>query len=144
MVADSPTLTALLLELHDRREEALATATPADAPAITPAAGAALIVVSDRLLFRRIQQLTLAGHTNEEIETALLSSRPTSTRGLIKVAARSGRTRSRRRKLRWARSSRRHYGVAGGRARSAVAVIAGRWSVVCCGGCGPGGPRRDL
>ncbi|MGW7316259.1 hypothetical protein [Streptomyces sp. NPDC054865] len=128
MVADSPTLTALLRELPDRREEALATATPADVPEITPAAGAALTVVSDRLLFRRIQQLTLAGHTNEEIETALLSSRPTGTRGprphqggrslrpypLTTTKAEMGTQFA---QAPWA---------AGGRARSAVAVIVGR------------------
>ncbi|MEU9109279.1 helix-turn-helix domain-containing protein [Streptomyces xanthophaeus] len=76
MVADSPTLTARLRELHDRREEALAnalaTAAPADAPKIAPQAAAAMIAASDRLLFRRIQQLTLAGRTNDEIETILL------------------------------------------------------------------------
>ncbi|MET9610056.1 helix-turn-helix domain-containing protein [Streptomyces sp. NPDC006512] len=76
MVAESPTLTARLRELHDRREEALATALattgPADAPTIAPQAAAALIAASDRLLFRRIQALTLAGHTNDEIEATLL------------------------------------------------------------------------
>ncbi|MEU3773568.1 TetR family transcriptional regulator [Streptomyces sp. NPDC032472] len=75
MVADSPTLSARLRELHDQREEALATAlasiTPDTAPAIAPRAAAALIAASDRLLFRRIQELTLAGHTNAEIEAAL-------------------------------------------------------------------------
>ncbi|WP_411105321.1 TetR/AcrR family transcriptional regulator [Streptomyces sp. cmx-4-9] len=76
MVADSPTLTARLRELHDRREEALAhaltNAAPADVPEIAPRAAAAMIAASDRLLFHRIQQLTLAGHTNDEIETTLL------------------------------------------------------------------------
>ncbi|MFF4398791.1 TetR/AcrR family transcriptional regulator [Streptomyces sp. NPDC001480] len=78
MVADSPTLTARLRELHDQREEALATAlaidTPATAPAgaIAPRAAAALIAGADRLLFRRIQELTLAGHTNDEITATLL------------------------------------------------------------------------
>lgn len=61
MVADSPTLAARLRELHDQREEALATAlaaaAPDHAPAITPrAAAAALIAAADRLLFRRIQE----------------------------------------------------------------------------------------
>ncbi|MGW7312885.1 TetR/AcrR family transcriptional regulator [Streptomyces sp. NPDC054854] len=76
MVADSPTLTARLRELHDRREDALAvalaTAAPSDAPGIAPQAAAALIAASDRLLFRRIQQLTLSGRTNDEIEATLL------------------------------------------------------------------------
>ncbi|MFJ7154392.1 TetR/AcrR family transcriptional regulator [Streptomyces sp. NPDC101118] len=75
MVADSPTLTARLRELHDLREEALAAAlasvTPPDAPAIAPRAAAALIAAADRLLFSRIQELTLAGHTDEEIEAVL-------------------------------------------------------------------------
>ncbi|MGP3637777.1 TetR/AcrR family transcriptional regulator [Streptomyces sp. 24-1644] len=76
MVADSPTLTARLRELHDRREDALAaalaTAAPSDTPDIAPQAAAALIAASDRLLFRRIQQLTLSGRTNDEIEATLL------------------------------------------------------------------------
>ncbi|MFC8277537.1 TetR/AcrR family transcriptional regulator [Streptomyces sp. NPDC057271] len=76
MVADSPTLTARLRELHDRREEelaaALATAAPAGAPEIAPRAAAALIAASDRLLFRRIQELTLAGRGDDEIEAVLL------------------------------------------------------------------------
>ncbi|MEU8779342.1 TetR family transcriptional regulator [Streptomyces sp. NPDC048606] len=75
MVADSPTLTARLRELHDRREAALAAAladAAPDAPAIAPRAAAALIAAADRLLFRRIQELTLAGRTDDEIEVALL------------------------------------------------------------------------
>ncbi|WP_326593990.1 TetR/AcrR family transcriptional regulator [Streptomyces sp. NBC_01294] len=80
MVADSPTLTARLRELHDQREEALAAAlTAADAdpasgpaPAIAPRAAAALIAAADRLLFRRIQELTLAGHTDDQIEATLI------------------------------------------------------------------------
>ncbi|MGC4986772.1 TetR/AcrR family transcriptional regulator [Streptomyces sp. DT193] len=76
MVADSPTLTARLRELHDQREAALAAAltaaTPDPTPAIAPRAAAALIAAADRLLFRRIQELTLTGHTNDQIETTLL------------------------------------------------------------------------
>ncbi|MFD0277413.1 hypothetical protein ACFVHB_26375 [Kitasatospora sp. NPDC127111] len=75
MVADSPTLTARLRELHDLREEALAAAladpAPGTAPAIAPRAAAALIAAGDRLLFRRIQELTLAGRTDDEIEATL-------------------------------------------------------------------------
>ncbi|MFF1511693.1 TetR/AcrR family transcriptional regulator [Streptomyces sp. NPDC058326] len=71
MIADSPTLTARLRELHDQREEALAAAladvTPADAPAIAPRAAAALLAAGHRLLFQRIQELTLAGEPNERI-----------------------------------------------------------------------------
>ncbi|MFD5517366.1 TetR/AcrR family transcriptional regulator [Streptomyces sp. NPDC127066] len=76
MVANSPTLTARLRELHDQREAALATALTTTAsdptPTITPRAAAALIAAADRLLFRRIQELTLAGHTNDQIEATLL------------------------------------------------------------------------
>lgn len=90
MVADSPTLTARLRELHDLREESLAAALAAapgtdpegsdpegpapegPAPAIAHRAAAALIAAADRLLFRRIQELTLAGHTNDQIEATLL------------------------------------------------------------------------
>ncbi|MFD3542251.1 TetR/AcrR family transcriptional regulator [Streptomyces sp. NPDC058662] len=76
MVTDSPTLTARLRELHDQREQALAAALAAAAPdavpAIAPRAAAALIAAADRLLFRRIQELTLAGRTDDEIEATLL------------------------------------------------------------------------
>lgn len=77
MVADSPTLTARLRELHDEREEALAAALGAAVPdttaAIAPRAAAALISAADRLLFRRIQELTLAGHDDDRIEAVLLT-----------------------------------------------------------------------
>ncbi|MFJ4775061.1 TetR/AcrR family transcriptional regulator [Streptomyces sp. NPDC088762] len=76
MVADSSTLTARLRELHDRREEALAEALAAAAPdaepPIAPRAAAALIAAADRLLFRRIQELTLAGRTDDQIEAMLI------------------------------------------------------------------------
>ncbi|MGW1253475.1 TetR/AcrR family transcriptional regulator [Streptomyces sp. NPDC002535] len=77
MIAESPTLSARLRELHDLREEALADAladalaavspdrTPA--PAIAPRAAAALLGASHRLLFQRIQELTLAGEPNARI-----------------------------------------------------------------------------
>ncbi|KUJ68522.1 TetR family transcriptional regulator [Streptomyces albus subsp. albus] len=75
MVADSPTLNTRLRELHDQREEALATAlaaiTPDDAPRIAPRAAAALAAAADQLLFRRIQELTLAGHSDDEIEATV-------------------------------------------------------------------------
>ncbi|MFE0186598.1 TetR/AcrR family transcriptional regulator [Streptomyces sp. NPDC058989] len=76
MVADSPTLSARLRELHEQREDSLATALAAVAhdpvPAIAPRAAAALIAAADRLLFRRIQELTLAGHSDDEIEATLI------------------------------------------------------------------------
>ncbi|MFI0987969.1 TetR/AcrR family transcriptional regulator [Streptomyces exfoliatus] len=75
MIADSPTLTARLRELHDLREEALAAAlaadAPAAAPAIAPRAAAALLGAAHRLLFRRIQELTLAGESNDRIAAAV-------------------------------------------------------------------------
>ncbi|MFD8641584.1 TetR/AcrR family transcriptional regulator [Streptomyces zaomyceticus] len=71
MIAESPTLTTRLRELHDRREEALAealaAAAPADSPPIAPRAVAALLGAAHRLLFRRIQELTLAGEPNDRI-----------------------------------------------------------------------------
>ncbi|GAA2750152.1 MULTISPECIES: TetR/AcrR family transcriptional regulator [Kitasatospora] len=75
MVADSPTLGARLRELHDLREDALASAladgVPDSAPAGAPRTAAALMAAADRLLFRRIQELTLAGRTDDEIEATL-------------------------------------------------------------------------
>ncbi|MFB7542929.1 TetR/AcrR family transcriptional regulator [Streptomyces zaomyceticus] len=71
MIADSPTLTTRLRELHGRREEALAealaAAAPADSPTIAPRAAAALLGAAHRLLFQRIQELTLAGQPNDRI-----------------------------------------------------------------------------
>ncbi|MFF0337415.1 TetR/AcrR family transcriptional regulator [Streptomyces fimicarius] len=71
MIADSPTLTVCLRGLHDRREEALAevlrSATGAAAGDITPHTVAALLGGVHRVLFGRIQELTLAGRTDPEI-----------------------------------------------------------------------------
>ncbi|MFH9613089.1 TetR/AcrR family transcriptional regulator [Streptomyces pratensis] len=75
MIADSPTLSTCLRGLHDRREDALAcvlaeaTGTPADD--ITPCTAAALLGGVHRVLFRRIQELTLAGSGNPEIAAVL-------------------------------------------------------------------------
>lgn len=75
MIADSPTLTACLRGLHDRREEALAEvlteSTGAAAGDITPHAVAALLGGVHRVLFGRIQELTLAGRANAEIAAVL-------------------------------------------------------------------------
>ncbi|MFI8948249.1 TetR/AcrR family transcriptional regulator [Streptomyces sp. NPDC053750] len=75
MIADSPTLTSCLRGLHDRREEALtaalAEATATSPDAITPRTAAALLGGVHRVLFTRIQQLTLAGRTNPEIAEVL-------------------------------------------------------------------------
>ncbi|MEU7283229.1 TetR family transcriptional regulator [Streptomyces sp. NPDC045431] len=75
MIADSPTLTACLRGLHDQREDALAAAlaeaTGAPAGDITARTAAALLGAVHRVLFQRIQELTLAGHTNPEIAATL-------------------------------------------------------------------------
>ncbi|MEU9088123.1 TetR family transcriptional regulator [Streptomyces sp. NPDC048357] len=79
MIAESPTLTARLRELHEQREEALADAlavpapgtAPGTAPDIAPRAAAALLAAAHRLLFRRIQELTLTGHPNDRITDTL-------------------------------------------------------------------------
>ncbi|WP_435284659.1 TetR/AcrR family transcriptional regulator [Streptomyces koelreuteriae] len=75
MITDSPTLSACLRTLHDQREQALAEAL-ADAAGtqpddITARTIAGLLGAVHRVLFQRIQNLTLAGHTNDEIATTL-------------------------------------------------------------------------
>lgn len=79
MIADSPTLVARLRDLHDQREEALATLlateTGATADDITPRAAAAQLGAAHRVLFQRIQELTLDGRSNERIaETVTVSA----------------------------------------------------------------------
>ncbi|GHB37329.1 TetR family transcriptional regulator [Streptomyces viridiviolaceus] len=75
MIAESPTLSLCLRGLHDRREEALAAslaeATGASPDDITPHTAAALLGGVHRVLFGRIQGLTLAGRTNPEIAEVL-------------------------------------------------------------------------
>ncbi|MGP3964081.1 TetR/AcrR family transcriptional regulator [Nonomuraea sp. 3N208] len=85
MIADSPTLVARLRDLHDQREEALATrlATepasshealhPADDKGhrLTARAVAAQLAAADRLLFRELQSRTLAGESDDTIAAAL-------------------------------------------------------------------------
>ncbi|GHF97721.1 MULTISPECIES: TetR/AcrR family transcriptional regulator [Amycolatopsis] len=71
MIADSPTLTTCLRGLHDQREHRLAEAlaeaarTRPDDIAVETAAG--LLGAVHRVLFQRIQALTLAGHANDRI-----------------------------------------------------------------------------
>ncbi|MFB7651171.1 MULTISPECIES: TetR/AcrR family transcriptional regulator [unclassified Streptomyces] len=73
MVADSPTLSACLRNLHDRREQALAEALAEavgarpDDDDMTVRTVAGLLGAVHRVLFQRIQDLTLAGHTHDEI-----------------------------------------------------------------------------
>ncbi|MFF7726957.1 TetR/AcrR family transcriptional regulator [Streptomyces sp. NPDC008001] len=89
MIAGSPTLSACLRGLHDQREKALAAAlaeaTGAAADDITPRAAAALLIGVHRVLFRRIQDLTLAGRTNAEI-AAVLEGEAVRTFGLLDPA----------------------------------------------------------
>ncbi|MFF6900234.1 TetR/AcrR family transcriptional regulator [Streptomyces hydrogenans] len=89
MVADSPTLTACLRGLHDRREAALAealasaTGTPPDDIAVRTAAG--LLGTVHRLLFQRIQELTLAGRSDSEI-TRVVTEEATHAFGVLEPA----------------------------------------------------------
>ncbi|MGW0366135.1 hypothetical protein [Streptomyces sp. NPDC002990] len=80
MIAESPTLSACLRGLHDQREEALAMAlahaTGAPACDITPRTAAALLGGVHRVLFRRIQDLTVAGSTNPAIAEVLAKEAP--------------------------------------------------------------------
>lgn len=75
MIADSPTLTVCLRGLHDRREQALAAAlaesTGERPDDITVATAAALLGAVHRTLFQRIQDLTLAGDTNDQIASTI-------------------------------------------------------------------------
>ncbi|MEU6558696.1 TetR/AcrR family transcriptional regulator [Nocardia nova] len=59
MLADSPTLTARIRELHDLREHALAAVLPGDE--LLRRAAAAQFAAAYRLLFDRIQELQLSG-----------------------------------------------------------------------------------
>ncbi|WP_189249575.1 TetR/AcrR family transcriptional regulator [Streptosporangium pseudovulgare] len=71
MIADSPTLTARLRELHELREDALARVLAADTEAapgdLTPRAAAALLTTAHRTLFQQVMDLSLAGRDNREI-----------------------------------------------------------------------------
>ena len=71
MIAASPTLSVCLRGLHDQREEhlaaALAAATGAEPADVTPLAAAAVLGGVHRVLFGRIQELTLDGRPNTEI-----------------------------------------------------------------------------
>ncbi|WP_432096346.1 TetR/AcrR family transcriptional regulator [Streptomyces sp. bgisy100] len=75
MIAESPALSACLRGLHDQREDALAAAlaeaTDASPDDIAPRTAASLLGGVHRVLFRRIQDLTLAGRPGQEIATVL-------------------------------------------------------------------------
>ncbi|WP_121747573.1 TetR/AcrR family transcriptional regulator [Streptomyces sp. E2N166] len=96
MIADSPTLTSCLRGLHDRREEALAAAlagaTAASPDDITPRTAAALLGGVHRVLFSRIQELTLAGSANPEIAQVLTREAPRAFDLLTPVLAEYGRS----------------------------------------------------
>ncbi|MFJ7196097.1 MULTISPECIES: TetR/AcrR family transcriptional regulator [unclassified Streptomyces] len=78
MIADSPTLTTRLRDLHDLREaalaETLAEATDAPRDDITVCTAAGLIGTVHRVLFDRIQQLTLAGRSAAHIRTEVAAA----------------------------------------------------------------------
>ncbi|MBT3150133.1 TetR/AcrR family transcriptional regulator [Streptomyces sp. CHD11] len=71
MIADSPTLSTCVRGLHDRRAHHLAqalgeaTGTPPDDITVRTVAG--LLNTVHRVLFHRIQELTLAGHPDDRI-----------------------------------------------------------------------------
>ncbi|WP_411080738.1 TetR/AcrR family transcriptional regulator [Streptomyces sp. cmx-18-6] len=75
MIADSPTLSARLRDLHDLREaalaDALAEATGVPRDDIAPRAAAALLGAVHRTLFQRIQELTLAGRDDARISSTV-------------------------------------------------------------------------
>ncbi|MGW3209714.1 TetR/AcrR family transcriptional regulator [Streptomyces sp. NPDC001135] len=77
MIADSPTLSARLRDLHDLREaalaDALADATGTPRGDITPRTAAALLGAVHRTLFQRIQELTLTGQDNARISATVIA-----------------------------------------------------------------------
>ncbi|WP_331762564.1 TetR/AcrR family transcriptional regulator (plasmid) [Streptomyces sp. NBC_01420] len=78
MIADSPTLTARLRDLHDLREtrlaEALAETTGTAPDDIAVRTAAALLGSVHRMLFDRIQELTLAGWANARISDEMAAA----------------------------------------------------------------------
>ena len=69
MLADSPTLTARLRELHELREQALAAVLPGDE--LLRRTAAAQLGAVYRLLFARIQELQLSGASRRHITTTV-------------------------------------------------------------------------
>ncbi|WP_255305846.1 hypothetical protein [Streptomyces sp. Wb2n-11] len=88
VITEGP-LSACLRGLHDPRENALADvlagATGAPGDDITPRTAAALLGGVHRVLFRRIQERTLAGRTHPEI-AAVLAEEATRAFGLLEPA----------------------------------------------------------
>ncbi|MFF8727201.1 TetR/AcrR family transcriptional regulator [Streptomyces sp. NPDC015171] len=89
MVADSPTLTTCLQGLHEQREhhlaQALAAATGAAPDDITVQTAAGLLSTVHRVLFHRIQALTLAGRPDDEI-TRVIAAEAAQAFGLLEPA----------------------------------------------------------
>ncbi|GGX29304.1 TetR/AcrR family transcriptional regulator [Streptomyces noursei] len=89
MIADSSTLTTCLQGLHERREhhlaQALAEATDAEPDDITVQIAAGLLSTVHRVLFHRIQTLTLAGHPKDEI-ARLIAAEADEAFGLLEPA----------------------------------------------------------
>ncbi len=71
MLADSPTLTARLRELHELREQALAAALPGDE--LLRRTAAAQLGAACRLLFDRIQELQLRGESRRRVTATVLA-----------------------------------------------------------------------
>jgi fido (protein-threonine AMPylation protein) len=78
MIADSPTLTTRLRDLHDLREtalaDALAEATGGTGDDIAVRTAAALLGAVHRMLFEQIQTATLAGHGKARIQTEVTAA----------------------------------------------------------------------
>ncbi|AYF78053.1 TetR/AcrR family transcriptional regulator [Nocardia yunnanensis] len=70
MIADSPTLVARLRELHELREQELARMLPGDD--IIRRAAAAQFGAAHRLLFQRVQELTLQGLSRKRIAATVV------------------------------------------------------------------------
>ncbi|MBU3065263.1 TetR/AcrR family transcriptional regulator [Nocardia sp. NEAU-G5] len=71
MIAESPTLTARLRELHELRERALARALPG--PDILRRSAAAQLGAAHRLLFERVQEMTLAGFSRKRLTDTIVT-----------------------------------------------------------------------
>ncbi|MFI1200319.1 TetR/AcrR family transcriptional regulator [Streptomyces sp. NPDC020883] len=89
MIVDSPTLTTCLHGLHEQRErhlaQALAEATGAEPDDVTVQTTAGLLGTVHRVLFQRIQTLTLAGRPNDEI-ARIIATEATQAFGLLEPA----------------------------------------------------------
>ncbi|GHH51588.1 TetR/AcrR family transcriptional regulator [Streptomyces candidus] len=89
MITESPTLTARLRDLHDRREEALFRVLAAEMGAaegdLGPRAVAAQLGSTERVLFQRIMELTLDGQPDDRI-AAMIADDARQVFGLLERA----------------------------------------------------------